>query len=110
MLKVVFSFVVLFVFGIAFAKIGPRSPASVLGISEVNVQGENTWIRIDGDSAQALYDAMTSVTPKNNQGEAGPKVFFKTGKSYQCYMNTEAKLPDYGCVMTAKDPKTGAIK
>lgn len=84
-----------------------RDPASVVGTSEVAIQNEFSWIKIEGSSAKALYDTLT-VPAKNNQGEAGPNLYFKLGKSYRCY--SDKQTSNYACDIMVENPRTGQIK
>ncbi len=101
----------IFIFGsIAFAKTAllsvQRNPAAMTGTSDVTIQSKYSFIRIDGDSAKALYKALT-VEGKNNQGEAGPTIYFKTGKSYRCFFSQDNDT--YACDISIVNPTTGLI-
>ncbi len=80
------------------------------GTSQTNLQKANNWIRIEGDSAKVLYQAM-EVQAKNNQGEAGLDIFFKSGKSYTCWHDT-ANLESHAfvCTILIIDPSKGLVK
>ncbi len=83
-----------------------RAPAAIVGTSEIAIQGRYSWIKINGEPAEALYNALT-IPAKNNQGEAGPEIFFKNGKSYRCIYN---RVPnDYSCDFSITSPKNGKI-
>jgi len=86
-----------------------RSPASIKGTAEVVLQPDfkNYWIRLEGDSAKALYEALAGEG-KNNQGEAGESIFFKYGKSYSCFLDKTSN--SYACTITIKDPAKGQLK
>lgn len=84
-----------------------RNPAAITGTSEVTIQEKFSFLRIDGDSAKALYKALT-VEGKNNQGEAGPTIYFKTGKSYRCFFSQDTDT--YACDFSIQNPGTGFIK
>ena len=84
-----------------------RNPAAITGTSEVTIQDKFSFIRINGDSAKALYKALT-VEGKNNQGEAGPTIYFKNGKSYRCFFSEDTN--SYACDLSIRNPGTGLIK
>ena len=109
MAKALFAMII-FISSISFAKESTpnfkRDPASVAGTSEVAIQGELSWVKILGKSAKSLYNAL-AVPEKNNQGEAGDNIYFKTGKSYRCF--TDKRSEEYACDIMIKDPKTGQI-
>ena len=102
----------MFIFGFqAFAKTTlpsiQRNPAAITGTSEVTIQNKFSFIRIEGDSAKALYKAL-NVEGKNNQGEAGPTIYFKNGKSYRCFFSQDTDT--YACDLSVINPGTGLIK
>jgi hypothetical protein len=77
------------------------------GTSEVAIQDEFSWIKIQGETAKALYDSL-AVPAKNDQGEAGADLYFKVGKSYRCF--TDIRANEYACDIMIANPKTGKIK
>lgn len=76
------------------------------GASTVVIQEKYSWIKIQGDSAKMLYDTL-AVPAKNDQGEAGADLYFKSGKSYRCV--NDKQLNEYACDIMIKNPKTGQI-
>ncbi len=102
----------IFIFGsLSFAKTKTpslqRNPAAITGTSEVTIQDKFSFLRIDGDSAKALYKALT-VEGKNNQGEAGPTIYFKNGKSYRCFFSQDTDT--YACDLAIQNTGIGLIK
>lgn len=85
-----------------------RHPASISGTAEVVLLDKGGWVRVDGESARAMYEALSSKA-KNNQGEAGESVYFKTGKNYECWMSTTTTPAGYTCVFSIKDSKKGLL-
>jgi hypothetical protein len=77
------------------------------GASEVAIQGKNSWVRVQGDAAKALYDTL-AVPAENNRGEAGADLYFKIGKAYSCF--TDVTTDEYACTIMISNPKTGLIK
>jgi hypothetical protein len=73
----------------------------------VVLQGSDSWLKVQGDSAKALYLALT-VPAKSNQGEAGDGLTFKFGKSYRCYV--EERSQAYACDVMIQNPSTGDVK
>jgi hypothetical protein len=103
---------VIFVLGIAAAANNSSGASKVKtaagkGQSEVSLDFESKshWVQIHGDAAKVLYEGLSSV-PKNNQGEAGSDVFFKSGKSYTC--NESSGI--YSCTIAIRDPGKGIVK
>jgi hypothetical protein len=92
------------------AKLIKRSTANVegtlTGTVSTSLQEKGGWIRIDGEAAKGLYDALTAKA-KNNQGEAGPDTFFKKGKSYWCYFSESDKA--YACVISITNSRQGLL-
>ena len=94
----------------SFAKTNTNRNPSSNGSAEVVIQVNNNWIRIDGEAAKELYAAMT-VPEKNNQGQAGADVYFKTGKSYDCWMEKGTNNnSNYACTITIADPGKAIIR
>ncbi|MBC7370907.1 MAG: hypothetical protein H7326_05035 [Bdellovibrionaceae bacterium] len=102
-----FLFLISFVVALtAFAK--TRTPASAIkGTSQVVMENRNGWVRIEGEAAKAMYEALDSVPRNNNEG-AGDTTFFKDGKSYGCVFEKSANA--YQCDIYIKDFSKGIFK
>lgn len=81
-------------------------PGTLVGTASTSFAEKGGWIRIEGDTAKGLYEALGDK-PKNNQGEAGPDTYFKKGKSYWCYFAETDK--SYACVISITNSRQGLL-
>ena len=85
-----------------------RAPAStVKGTAQVAMNEKYGWVRIEGEAAKAMYEAL-SVTARNDNEGAGETTFIKRGKSYVCVYEKSANA--YQCDFAISDFSTGQSK
>ncbi len=93
----------------SMAKKMQRQPASVNAAAEVVMIDKGGWVRIDGEGARKMYENLGSAA-KDNQGEAGEGILFKTGTNYECWMDKTLSPAVHSCVFSLKDSKKGVVR
>lgn len=59
------------------------------------VQVEATFAKITGEAAKEIYDSLNIPALEDLEGEAGPDILFKDGKSFRCFKSISTNY--YAC-------------
>lgn len=59
------------------------------------VQLEETFAKITGEAAKEIYESLSIKAVEDLEGEAGPDILFKDGKSFRCFKSISTDY--YAC-------------